>query len=48
MVPATERWTSYPGSGDNAQVRQILGAPGRIYLPESGLDRIMVISTSAP
>ena len=46
--PATERWTSYPGSGENAQVRQILGSPGRIYLPESGLDRIMVISTSAP
>lgn len=44
--PATESWTRYPGSGDNAQVRQILGSPGRIYLPESGLDRIMVIDTS--
>ena len=44
--PATERWTRYPGSGDNANVRQILGAPGWIYLPESGLDRIMVIRTA--
>ena len=43
--PATERWTRYPGSGDDAQVRQILGSPGRIYLPESRLDRIMVIDT---
>ena len=41
--PATERWTRYPGSGGNASVRQILGAPRlEIYLPESGLDRIMV------
>jgi virginiamycin B lyase len=43
--PATERWTRYPGSGANAQVRQILGAPGLVYLPESGLDRIMVVRT---
>ena len=45
--PATERWARYPGSGANAQVRQILGTHGRIYLPESGLDRIMVIRTDA-
>ena len=45
--PATERWTRYPGSGDNAAVRQILGAPGWVYLPESGLDRIMVVRTAA-
>ncbi|WP_284734406.1 Vgb family protein [Sphingosinicella terrae] len=45
--PATERWTRYPGSGENSNVRQILGAPGRIYLPESGLDRIMVVTTAA-
>jgi virginiamycin B lyase len=43
--PRTERWTSYPGSGDNAAVRQILGIPGRVYLPESSLDRIMVVRT---
>lgn len=45
--PASERWTRYPGSGDNAQVRQILGRPGQVFLPESGLDRIMVVDTSA-
>lgn len=43
--PATERWTRYPGSGDNANVRQILGTPGWVFLPESGLDRIMVVRT---
>ena len=43
--PASESWTRYPGSGDNAQVRQILGAQGLVYLPESGLDRIMVVQT---
>lgn len=45
--PADERWTRYPGSGENAQVRQILGRPGQVFLPESGLDRIMVVDTSA-
>ena len=44
--PATERWTRYPGSGENSSVRQILGAPGWVYLPESGLDRIMVVQTA--
>ena len=43
--PRSERWTRYPGSGDNANVRQILGTRGRVYLPESGLDRIMVVRT---
>ncbi|MGQ0589089.1 MAG: Vgb family protein [Sphingosinicella sp.] len=45
--PGTERWTRYPGSGDNANVRQILGRPGWVYLPESGLDRIMVVRTGS-
>lgn len=44
--PATERWTRYPGSGPNSNVRQILGRPGQVFLPESGLDRIMVVDTS--
>lgn len=43
--PATEEWIGYPGSGEGANVRQILGRPGEVYLPESGLDRIMVIRT---
>jgi len=45
--PASERWTRYPGSGANANVRQILGRPGWVYLPESGLDRIMVVRTGS-
>ena len=43
--PKTERWTAYPGSGPDANVRQILGRPGEIFLPESGLDRLMVVYT---
>jgi virginiamycin B lyase len=44
--PRNEQWTPYPGSGEGANVRQILGRPGEVYLPESGLDRIMVIRTA--
>ncbi|HEY5723057.1 MAG TPA: lyase [Allosphingosinicella sp.] len=44
--PKTERWTSYPGSAEGANVRQILGRPGEIFLPESGLDRLMVVYTA--
>lgn len=43
--PATEKWTSYKGSGEGANVRQILGRAGEVYLPESGTNRIMVVST---
>jgi virginiamycin B lyase len=43
--PAAERWTSYRGSGEGASVRQILGRPGEVYLPESGTNRIMVVRT---
>ena len=43
--PKSEQWTPYKGSGEGANVRQILGRPGEVYLPESGLDRIMVIRT---
>ena len=43
--PKTEQWTSIKGSGDGANVRQILGRPGEVYLPESGTDRIMVVRT---
>ena len=35
--PATERFTAtYPGSGPNANVRQILGRQGEVFLPEFG------------
>jgi virginiamycin B lyase len=43
--PASETFTAYPGSGDGASVRQILGREGEVWLPESGLDRLMVIRT---
>lgn len=47
--PASERWTTYPGSGPAANVRQILGTRDAVYLPESGLDRIMIVDlTAAP
>lgn len=35
----------YPGSGEGANVRQILGRKGQVMLPESGTERIMVIRT---
>lgn len=41
--PADESFTPFAGSDDGADVRQILGREGEVYLPESGLDRIMVI-----
>jgi virginiamycin B lyase len=44
--PATERFTSYPSSRADANVRQILGRPGEVWLPESGADRLMVIRTA--
>jgi virginiamycin B lyase len=39
---------TYPGSATKAEVRQILGRPGEIYLPESGLDRVMLVETGKP
>lgn len=43
--PRTERWASYPGTAPGANVRQILGRPGEVWLPESGTNRLMVIRT---
>jgi virginiamycin B lyase len=43
--PKTEAFTPYRGSASDAEVRQILGRPGEVWLPESGLDRLMVIRT---
>jgi virginiamycin B lyase len=44
--PESERFTAtHPGSGANANVRQILGRNGEVFLPESGLDRVVVIRT---
>ena len=46
--PATEKFTAVPGSKPSSQVRQILGAPGVIWLPESGNASIMRVDTSKP
>jgi virginiamycin B lyase len=45
--PETEAWTTVSGSGEGANVRQILGRPGQVFLPESGLDRLMLVRTGA-
>jgi virginiamycin B lyase len=45
--PDSETFTAYPGSAPGAHVRQILGRPGEVWLPESGLDRLVRIRTSA-
>ena len=45
----TERFIGrYPGSADKAEVRQILGRKGQVYLPESGIDRVMLVETGKP
>jgi virginiamycin B lyase len=42
--PTQERFTAaYPGSAEAANVRQILGRPGEVWLPESGTDRLMLV-----
>jgi len=42
--PETETFTAVPGSADGANVRQILGREGEVYLPESGSDRLMLVT----
>jgi len=43
--PETETFTTYPNTKAGADVRQILGREGEIWLPESGTDRLVVIRT---
>ncbi|HKH34576.1 MAG TPA: hypothetical protein VKA80_10515 [Beijerinckiaceae bacterium] len=45
--PKTESFKTIPSSKEGANVRQILGRPGEVWLPESGTDRLMVIRTGA-
>ncbi len=43
--PVSEGWiATIPGSGPNANVRQILGRGNEIYLPESGTHRLMMVT----
>ena len=44
--PKTEKWTSIPGSAPGSNIRQILGRPGEVYLPESGTNRVVLIRTA--
>lgn len=44
--PRSEKFVSrYPGSGEGANVRQILGRKGLVMLPESGTERLMIVRT---
>ena len=41
--PRTEQFTVFKSHSRNASVRQILGRPGEVWLPESGADKLVVI-----
>ena len=41
--PKTEQFTAFPHKSRNARVRQILGRPGEVWLPESGADKVAVL-----
>ncbi len=41
--PGTEEFTTFEIPSRNARVRQILGRPGEVWLPESGVDKVAVI-----
>jgi Streptogramin lyase len=45
--PKSEQFTPFPNSAPYADVRQLLGRPGELWVPESGLDRIRVIRTGS-
>ena len=44
--PATEKFERFDFARANVRVRQILGRPGEVWLPESGTEYISVIRTS--
>lgn len=43
--PHSETFASYPMPRDSSNIRQILGRPGEVWLPESGTEHISVIHT---
>jgi virginiamycin B lyase len=45
--PQTGKFTTHPKSTENADVRQINGRAGEVWLPESGADRLVVIRTGS-
>ncbi len=44
--PGSERFESWPHARDAANVRQILGRPGEVWLPESGTEQLSVMRTA--
>ena len=44
--PATRKFTAYPMAREGANVRQLLGRKGEVWVPESGTDYITVIRTA--
>jgi len=44
--PRTEKFERHAFPRDGAAVRQILGRPGEVWLPESGTEHISVIRTA--
>jgi len=43
--PGTERFEVFPSDRPTANVRQINGRPGEVWVPESGADRLVVFRT---
>ena len=43
--PRTEKFQHYPMPRESANIRQILGRPGEVWLPESGTEHISAIRT---
>jgi virginiamycin B lyase len=43
--PATEKFQAFPSDKSDANVRQLLGRPGEVWAPESGVDRLVVYRT---
>ncbi len=41
--PKTKKFTVFALPSRGASVRQILGKPGEVWLPESGVDKLAVI-----
>lgn len=41
--PATEKFEVFPNARSGANVRQLLGRPGEVWIPESGTDHVTVI-----
>jgi virginiamycin B lyase len=43
--PSREKFDVFPSDKQRANVRQILGRPGEVWVPESGADRLVVYRT---